>query len=65
MLGSIIAAEGVIASVVGMMQMNPLVKDPHEYYSTVDSSVVNYFVVLHMTPILPEGPRTASSGQSH
>ena len=65
MLGSIISAEGVIASVVGMMQMNPRVKDPPEYYSTVDSSVVNYFVVLHMTPILPEGPRTASSGQSH
>ena len=65
MLGSIIAAEGVIASMVGMMQRNPLVKDPHEYYSTVDSSVINYLVVLHMTPILPEGPRTASSGQSH
>lgn len=65
MLGSIIAVEGVIASMVGMTQMNPPVKDPHEYYSTVDSSVANYFIVLHMTPILPEGPRMASSGQSH
>ena len=30
-LGSITAAEGAIANVVGMMQMNPLVEDLREY----------------------------------
>ena len=34
-LGSIIAAEGAIANVVGMTQMNPPVKDLREYLLTV------------------------------
>jgi len=51
-LGSIIAAEGAIANVVGMTQMNPPVKDLREYYSIIDFSVIDSFVVPRMTPIL-------------
>ena len=50
-LGSIIAAEGAIANVVGMTQMNPPVKDLREYYFTVgyQSLIIS---VPRMTPIL-------------
>ena len=55
-LGSIIAAEGAIANVVGMTQMNPPVKDLREYlilnsremYCSLTSSIS----VPRMTPIL-------------
>jgi len=51
-LGSIIAAEGAIANVVGMTQMNPLVEDPNWYkpnrnYVTVfDRTRQRYTVIL-------------------
>lgn len=56
-LGSIIAAEGAIANVVGMTQMNPPVKDLCEssQKSFNDSSLLTIlflFVVPRMTPIL-------------
>jgi splicing factor 3B subunit 1 len=54
-LGSIIAAEGAIANVVGMTQMNPPVKDlckstlvPNGKVAILSSS----FAVPRMTPIL-------------
>ncbi len=54
-LGSIIAAEGAIANVVGMTQMNPPVKDLREFpLTTVDTSSLTYYSALvpRMTPIL-------------
>lgn len=55
-LGSIIAAEGAIANVVGMTQMNPPVKDLREYSDLVQHSelfVHPYFLLVpRMTPIL-------------
>ena len=57
-LGSIIAAEGAIANVVGMTQMNPPVKDLRELSQKDfnDSSLLTIllflFVVPRMTPIL-------------
>lgn len=56
-LGSIIAAEGAIANVVGMTQMNPPVKDLCEssQKNFNDSSLLTIlflFVVPRMTPIL-------------
>lgn len=52
-LGSIIAAEGAIANVVGMTQMNPPVKDLREYSGPFmrDSSDM-CLLVPRMTPIL-------------
>jgi splicing factor 3B subunit 1 len=53
-LGSIIAAEGAIANVVGMTQMNPPVKDlcksSHSY--PVTHSLILLSLVPRMTPIL-------------
>ena len=56
-LGSIIAAVGAIANVVGMMQMNPPVKDLHEFsFAIISTTVSNYrfliCLVPRMTPIL-------------
>lgn len=56
-LGSIIAAEGAIANVVGMTQMNPPVKDLCEYpTSKLDIHLTDQslpiFLVPRMTPIL-------------
>jgi len=55
-LGSIIAAEGAIANVVGMTQMNPPVKDLREYPYYTDPeaflTISAYFLVPRMTPIL-------------
>jgi hypothetical protein len=39
-LGSIIAAEGAIGNVVGMTQMNPPVKDLHEYPNVQSDKVI-------------------------
>ena len=51
-LGSIIAAEGAIANMVGMMQMNPPAKGLHECCFIIDFSAIDYFVAPRMTPIL-------------
>ncbi len=54
-LGSIIAAEGAIANVVGMTQMNPPVKDLREFpLTTVDTSSLTCYSALvpGMTSIL-------------
>ena len=53
-LGSIIAAEGAIANVVGMTQMNPPVKDLRESTVRPDESLVINLTntVPRMTPIL-------------
>ncbi len=55
-LGSIIAAEGAIANVVGMTQMNPPVKDLREYltlnFSRMYGSLTSSIPVPRMTPIL-------------
>lgn len=54
-LGSIIAAEGAIANVVGMTQMNPPVKDLREFppsFLAETSKLTNEFTVPRMTPIL-------------
>ena len=54
-LGSIIAAEGAIANVVGMTQMNPPVKDLREclvYSKEPLFSLTSYILVPRMTPIL-------------
>jgi splicing factor 3B subunit 1 len=57
-LGSIIAAEGAIANVVGMTQMNPPVKDLREsrlfFYSSMQHVLTPCFLSLvpRMTPIL-------------
>lgn len=52
-LGSIIAAEGAIANVVGMTQMNPPVKDLREHVlSFLFSCVLIVSLVPRMTPIL-------------
>jgi splicing factor 3B subunit 1 len=55
-LGSIIAAEGAIANVVGMTQMNPPVKDLREYlalnFMGMWCSLTSSAPVPRMTPIL-------------
>jgi splicing factor 3B subunit 1 len=54
-LGSIIAAEGAIANVVGMTQMNPPVKDLCEFYYLRMGNcvlIVAFSLVPRMTPIL-------------
>ena len=53
-LGSIIAAEGAIANVVGMTQMNPPVKDLRESTVRPDEYLVTNLTntVPRMTPIL-------------
>lgn len=53
-LGSIIAALGAIANVVGMTQMNPPVKDLRELYIAMFSfqSLLTNSLVPRMTPIL-------------
>ena len=54
-LGSIIAAEGAIANVVGMTQMNPPVKDLREYLAKFQRGVcylTSFTTVPRMTPIL-------------
>jgi len=55
-LGSIIAAEGAIANVVGMTQMNPPVKDLREYlalnFGEMSISLTPSTLVPRMTPIL-------------
>lgn len=53
-LGSIIAAEGAIANVVGMTQMNPPVKDLRKSRSfcSFDTSLIMLAIVPRMTPIL-------------
>ena len=53
-LGSIIAAEGAIANVVGMTQMNPPVKDLREssHLYTPVHSLILLWLVPRMTPIL-------------
>lgn len=52
-LGSIIAAEGAIANVVGMTQMNPPVKDLRKSQSLHRFTYANIYVpVPRMTPIL-------------
>jgi splicing factor 3B subunit 1 len=53
-LGSIIAAEGAIANVVGMTQMNPPVKDLREYLDLrkMFCSLTSSTTVPRMTPIL-------------
>lgn len=53
-LGSIIAAEGAIANVVGMTQMNPPVKDLRESNNNFFLTSYSYhrFAVPRMTPIL-------------
>ena len=54
-LGSIIAAEGAIANVVGMTQMNPPVKDLREYPNVQVDKVIRLThsaLVPRMTPIL-------------
>ena len=53
-LGSIIAAEGVIANVVGMTQMNPPVKDLHNYPGVLFGilRLILCCSVPQMTPIL-------------
>jgi splicing factor 3B subunit 1 len=53
-LNSIIAAEGAIANVVGMTQMNPPVKDLREFIFILPSRqlLILLFIVPRMTPIL-------------
>lgn len=53
-LGSIIAAEGAIANVVGMTQMQPPVKDLREciLFSTASIELIYFVIVPRMTPIL-------------
>jgi len=55
-LGSIIAAEGAIANVVGMTQMNPPVKDLRKYlalnFGGIFCSLIRSTLVPRMTPIL-------------
>lgn len=53
-LGSIIAAEGAIANVVGMTQMNPPVKDLRKscFRDAYDSVLMLCIIVPRMTPIL-------------
>jgi splicing factor 3B subunit 1 len=51
-LGSLIAAEGAIANVVGMTQMNPPVKDLREFYCAFAQVLPLTQVVPRMTPIL-------------
>jgi splicing factor 3B subunit 1 len=52
-LDSIIAAEGAIANVVGIMQMNPPVEDLCEFIYSAVASVANaQYLVPRMTPIL-------------
>ena len=53
-LGSIIAAEGTIANVVGMTQMNLPVKDLRELIFILPSRqlLILLFIVPRMTPIL-------------
>ena len=55
-LGSIIAAVGAIANVVGMTQMNPPVKDLREFFICYNSNIflIDFYfrLVPRMTPIL-------------
>ena len=53
-LGSIIAAEGAIANVVGMTQMNPPVKDLREFalLCLLPPHAHTFILVPRMTPIL-------------
>jgi splicing factor 3B subunit 1 len=54
-LGSIIAAEGAIANVVGMTQMNPPVKDLCEWNALLlaaNRANIGFISVPRMTPIL-------------